>query len=378
MSIEKSIAPFAWFRIFTVLAGMLGLLACSPPPPPIVLGFVGALTGRVADLGVEGRNGVTLAVELRNKAGGVKGRQVELLAEDDQQNPAMARQAVGKLIDLKVDALIGPMTSAMAMVVVPLVNQAQLVMVSPTVTTNSLSGLDDYFFRVLPATSRYAKKDAKYHFDRLGLRRVAAVVDVNNRAYTEGWLADYRSAFAVGGGEIVDRVDFSSSGEVLFADLARRLLASQPDGILILANAVDSAMLCQHLRKLDASIPIATSEWAATEQLIELGGSSVEGVVIAQFLDRQSTQETYLKFRQDYLDRFGKLPGFAGLTAFDAANVLLDGIEHQAPGQSLKQSLLTRKTFPGTQVPVVFDAFGDTSHDTFLTTVKDGLFVRLP
>ena len=377
MSIKKSIAPFAWFRTFTVLAGMLCLFACSPPPP-IVLGFVGALSGRVADLGVEGRNGVTLAVELRNKAGGVKGRQVELLAEDDQQNPAMARQAVGKLIDLKVDALIGPMTSAMAMVAVPLVNQAQLVMVSPTVTTNSLSGLDDYFFRVLPATSRYAKKDADYHFDRLGLRRVAAVVDVNHRAYTEGWLADYRSAFAVGGGEVVDRVDFSSSGEVLFADLARQLLASQPDGILILANAVDTAMLCQHLRKLDQSIPIATSEWAATEQLIELGGRSVEGVVIAQFLDRQGSQEAYLKFRQGYQDRFGKRPGFAGSTAFDAANVLLDAIAHQAPGQSLKQSLLTRKTFPGTQVPVAFDAFGDTSHDTFLTMVKDGLFVRLP
>ena len=377
MFIQKRISPFRWFRILTLLAGLLGLFACSPPPPPIALGFVGDLSGRVADLGVEGRNGATLAVELRNKAGGVKGRQVELLAEDDQQNPAMVRQAVGKLIDLKVEAIIGPMTSAMAMVAVPLVNQAQLVMVSPTVTTNALSGLDDNFFRVLPATSRYAKKDADYHFDHLGLRRVAAVVDLSNRAYTESWLADYRAAFAAGGGEVVDSIDFSSSGEVLFADLARRLLVSQPDGILILANAVDTAMLCQHLRKLDASIPITTSEWAATEQLIELGGRSVDGIVIAQFLDRQSTQEAFLKFRQNYLDRFGKHPGFAGLTAFDATNVILDAIEDQVAGRSLKQSLLARKVFPGTQSPVAFDAFGDSSHETFLTTVKDGSFVRL-
>jgi len=376
VSIQKRISPSCWFRILTLLAGLLGLFACSPPPP-IPLGFVGGLSGRVADLGVEGRNGATLAVELRNKAGGVKGRRIELLAEDDQQNPAMARQAVGKLIDLKVEAIIGPMTSAMAMVAVPLVNQAQLVMVSPTVTTNALSGLDDYFFRVLPATSRYAKKDADYHFDRLGLRRVAAVVDLSNRAYTESWLADYRAAFAAGGGQVVDSIDFSSSGEVLFADLARRLLVSQPDGILILANAVDTAMLCQHLRKLDASILITTSEWAATEQLIEVGGGSVEGIVIAQFLDRQSTQPAFLKFRQNYLDRFGKPPGFAGLTAFDATNVVLDAIEYQVAGQSLKQSLLARKVFPGTQSPVAFDAFGDSSHETFLTTVKDGLFVRL-
>ena len=376
MFIKKCSALLSRFWFVSMLAGMLGLFACSPPPP-IVLGFVGDLSGRVADLGVEGRNGATLAVELRNKAGGVNGRRVELLAEDDQQNPAMARLVVGKLIDLKVEAIIGPMTSAVAMGVVPLADQAQLVMVSPTVTTNSLSGIDDYFFRVLPATSRYAKKDADYHFARLGLRRIAAVIDVNNRAYTESWLADYRAAFAAGSGQVVDRIDFSSSGGVLFADLARRLLASKPDGILLLANAVDVAMLCQHLRKLNASIPLTTSEWAATEQLIEVGGRSVEGIVIAQFLDRQSTQPAFLTFRQNYLDRFGKLPGFAGVTAFDATNAVLEAIENQAPGQSLKQALLTRQTFPGTQAPVVFDAFGDASHETFLTTVKDGSFVRL-
>ena len=376
MFIEKSIALLRRLRFVSMLAGMLGLFACTPPPP-IVLGFVGDLSGRVADLGVEGRNGATLAVELRNKAGGVNGRLVELIAEDDQQNPARARQAVGRLIDLKVDALVGPMTSAMAMVVVPLINEAQLVTVSPTVTSNALSGIDDYFFRILPATSRYAKRDAEYHAARLGLRRVAAVIDINNRAYTESWLTDYRAAFAAGGGQVVDHIDFSSSSGVLFADLARRLLASKPDGILLLANAADVAMLCQHLRRLNASIPITTSEWAATEQLIEVGGRSVEGIVIAQFLDRQSTQPAFLSFRQSFFDRFGKYPGFAGLTAFDATNAVLEAIEHRAAGQSLKQVLLTRKTFPGTQAPVVFDAFGDTSHETFLTTVKDGSFVRL-
>lgn len=79
--------------------------------------------------------------------------------------------------------------------------------VSPTVTTNSLSGLDDYFFRVLRRRAAMPK-DADYHFDRLGLRRVAAAVDLNNRSYTESWLADYRAAFAVGGGQVVDSVYF--------------------------------------------------------------------------------------------------------------------------------------------------------------------------
>lgn len=355
---------------------LLGLTACAPPEP-IQLGFVGGLSGRVADLGIDGRNGVMLAIELRNKAGGVKGRPIELLTEDDQQNADAARKAVASLIDHKVEAIIGPMTSTMATVVVPLVNRAQLVMVSPTVTTNDLSGLDDYFFRVVSPTREFARKSAEHHFQRTGMRRIAAIYDLRNKSYTESWLGDYRAAFVAGGGSLVDSVSFSSSDETHFGDLARQLLISKPDGILILANSVDAAVLCQQVRKLNPTIPIATSEWGGTERLIELGGRAVEGVVVGQFLDRQSKQPSYIEFHRSYVSHYGKEPGFAALTAYDAANVVMEGLEHRTSGQSLKQALLARKTFTGAQSPVVFDAFGDTSRDSFMTTVKDASFVVL-
>ena len=83
---------FAWLRETVAVAGLLALAACAPPEP-LRLGFVGGLSGRVADLGIEGRNGAMLAVEQRNKLGGVNGRQVELVVEDDQQNVDAARMA---------------------------------------------------------------------------------------------------------------------------------------------------------------------------------------------------------------------------------------------------------------------------------------------
>lgn len=374
---EMTFAFIRGVRAGILMATLLGLLGCAPPDP-VRLGFVGGLSGRVADLGLNGRDGALLAVELRNKAGGVKGRRVELLTEDDQQDPDVARQAVTRLIERKVQAIVGPMTSAMAMATVALVDQAQIPMVSPTVTTNDLTGLDDYFFRVLSPTRNFAAKSANFHFQRAGVRRVAAVYDLSNKAYTESWLADYRTAFTAAGGRLVASISFTSSGETHFAELARQLLKTNADGIVIIANSVDAAMLCQQLRKLNASIPIAAAEWSATELLIELGGRAVEGIVIAQFLDRQSTQPTYVEFRRNYLARFRKEPGFAGLTAFDATNVILEGLEHRLPGQSLKQTLTTRKTFGGAQSPVVLDAFGDTSRETHLATIKDGSFVALP
>lgn len=372
----ESLLP-RWWQCIAALLAIGGVLAGCAPPEPLRLGFLGGLSGRVADLGIAGRNGAMLAVEMRNSSGGVNGRVVELIVEDDKQDPDLARKAVGRLLERKVEAIIGPMTSAMAVATVPLVNEAKLVMLSPTVTTTTLTGIDDHFLRVIASTTEYARVSAAYHFDRLGLRRVAAAYDLRNRAYTESWLTDYRHAFESAGGTLSTAVAFSSSGETSFADLAERLLRAQPELVLILANSVDAALLVQQIRKRDTVVRIGTSEWAATERLIELGGKAVEGVAIAQFIDRDSTQPAYLAFRKRYLERFGQEPGFGGLTAFDAANVVLDALVARQPGQTLKQVILAHGVFSGAQSEIRFDATGDAARETYLTTIRDGTFVRL-
>jgi branched-chain amino acid transport system substrate-binding protein len=180
---------------FLVWLAVLALLGACSEREVIQIGFIGGVSGRVADLGIGGRNGVTLAVEMRNKSGGVAGRQIELISEDDQQDPGAARAAVGRLIERKVVAIVGPMTSAMAVAAVPLVNEARVLMISPTVTAKALAGLDDYFFRVIDSTTEYARKSADFHLTRQRSRRVAVAYDLLNQAYTESWLEDYKKTF---------------------------------------------------------------------------------------------------------------------------------------------------------------------------------------
>ena len=231
--------------------------------------------------------------------------------------------------------------------------------------------------RVIDSTTSYAQKSANYHFSEQGSRRVAVVFDLRNQAYTESWLGDYRKTFESLGGTVTDAVSFSSSDEIRFSELAERLLRSRPDGVLLLANSVDTALLAQQIRKRDAAVRINTSEWAATERLLELGGQAIEGIVIAQFIDRESQQASYLAFKKAYLERFGQAPGFAGLTGFDATNVVLEALAAQTSGQTLKQTLLARREYAGAQSVIRFDATGDAARETFLTTVRNGAFVRL-
>ncbi|MDG4552405.1 MAG: ABC transporter substrate-binding protein [Candidatus Contendobacter sp.] len=363
------IALLSFFLLNSVV-----LPGCAPPAP-IRIGFVGGTSGRVADLGIAGRDAVLLAVELRNRAGGVAGRKVELLIRDDEQNPEVAQRAVRALIDQGVVAIVGPMTSAMAIAVLPIANEARVLLVSPTVSTDDLTGLDDYFFRVIAPTLDNASRVARYHLSHGATRRLAVAYDLSNKSYTESWLNHFRATYVQGGGEIVKVLGFESGGETTFLQLAEDLLATQADGVLIVANSMDTALLCQQIHKLDRRLPILTSEWAATERLIELGGKAVEGVIVAQNFDRNSTAPRYRAFYQAYRDRFHREPGFGGVNAFDAANVVLDALARRQDRQSLKETLLATPRFEGVQEPILFNEFGDVKRSLRITVVRDGQFV---
>ena len=357
--------------LFAVLA--LLLTGCAPPPEPISIGFIGGSSGRVADLGIAGRDGVQLAVDLRNQAGGVGGRAVRLLIRDDEQNPEAAARALRELIDQGVVAVVGPMTSAMAMATVPIANEAKLLMISPTVSTEDLSGRDDYFFRVGSSNHANAAEVARHHLQRKpAQRRLAVAYDVGNRAYSETWLGGFRTTFEGGGGQLLKTIAFESGGEKSLRQIAEELLHSGADGILIVANSVDTALLCQQIRKLGSGLPILAAEWAATERLLELGGKAVEGLMVGQNFNRSSEDPRYLAFREAYSERFHREPGFGGTLAFDAANVLLEALARRQGEQSVKEALLRVRRFDGLQAPIVFDDFGDVQLGVFMTVVRDG------
>lgn len=362
-------------------AGALLLVVAALTPlgcgqnEPVRIGFIGGLSGRVADLGVAGRNGAILAVEQRNATGGVNGRAVELAVRDDHQDSAAAQAAMRELVDLKVAAVVGPMTSAMAVAVAPIADESHTVLLSPTATTNDLAEKDDYFLRVIARTREYARRNAQHLASELKLARMVAIYDTGNRAYTESWLADFRAEFERVGGHMTASLPFQSGGDVPLDRIAEQALEAGGDGILILANSLDTAMLCQQLRLRDAGIPIAASEWGGTERLLELGGRAVEGLTLAQFVDRDSRAPAYVAFREAYLKRFGLEPGFAGVAAFDATQVVLEALRNASGGEALKRHILATRRYPGLQQEVVFDAHGDASRPTFITTVRQGRFV---
>jgi branched-chain amino acid transport system substrate-binding protein len=356
------------------LSLFLALTACAPPEP-IRIGFIGGLTGRVADLGQAGRNGFQLAVEQMNAAGGVQGRSIEIIVRDDDQDPAQARRAAEELVAAKVALIIGPMTSAMVEPVLAVATAGGITVLSPTVTSPDLTGKDDLFLRIMADTRVYAELSARYNYDKNGVRRVAAVFDQHNRAYSENWLAAFRQSFSALGGTMVAEIAFESAEGTDHGALVRQMLAAQPDALLFVSGALDTARFAQQARQIGAQQKLFSVEWSATERLIELGGKAVDGMYMAQQFDRNDRSPTYLSFANAYEARFHSPPGFPSVAAYDATRAALETLARGGSSSKLKQSLIEGSPFKGVQQAVLFDRFGDSQRPAFNTLIHDGQFV---
>lgn len=354
------------------LAGLvLGLTACSPAEP-VRIGLLAGLSDRGSDFGESVRNGVILAVEQQNLAGGINGRKIELLVRDDGQDKATAIKAAEELIALRPDIIIGPVTSSMAAVVVPLMEQAGQVIISPTVASTSFYGKDDVFFRVNCTTREAAIQHARVLHER-GRRHVGIAFDASNLPFSDSWVKAFAAEFAALGGAVSGTVGFESAASTSFSDVMARLLDSRPDALIFVASTLDSARLAQQARRQAPGLPLSSSEWAASaEALGEMGGQAVEGMLITHAYNRQDTGPAYQEFRRAFTRRFQREFGSFSLLAYDTANVVFAAMKRRAANEDMKTALLSYGPYQGVQQEIRFDANGDASRRVYFSEIRIG------
>src|SRR5712692_10533891 len=153
----------------TVIAGLLAGFACERrggvggdnDTGPIRVGYYGDLSGRTSNFGQSTKNGVMMAADELNKAGGINGRQIQILSEDDEGRPEKAATVVTKLIDQdRVIALLGEVASGNTLAAAPKAQAAKVPMISPSSTNPAVTQVGDYIFRVCFIDSRSEERCA--------------------------------------------------------------------------------------------------------------------------------------------------------------------------------------------------------------------------
>jgi len=345
---------------------------------PIHVGFVAQLTGVQAELGVQERNGAQLAVAEINAAGGVAGRSIELIIKDDLGTPEGAQAADRELIKAGVVAIIGHATSAQTMAGLAVSNPAHVVMLSPTTSTSELSGQDDYFFRIAETVVARAHQLSRRVYQGRHINRIAVIYDTDNTAYAKAYLEAFADKFQSLGGTLVSKTDFSSKAKPNFTPLLTQLRASNPNGLLIIAADIDTALIAQRTRLMGWPIPLFTTSWAQTETLIHNGGRAVEGLELEVNSTLTSQTPDYLDFVARYQNKFGRVPSFGGILGYEAAKVLAIALQKTGgKAEGLVQALIGIKNFKGLSEIYAFDKYGDVVRPDRLGVIRNGKYADI-
>lgn len=351
---------------------ILGAGGCSRPVQPVSVGYIGELTGRTSDLGTAGRDGALLAVERFNAVEGNSGPQVRMLVGDTGGSAETAREVFLTLVSDGVLGVVGPMTSSHAVALVPLANEAGVALVSPTASTDELTGKRDSFYRVYPDSRGAAVELARAVKQEIGLSAVSIVYDVDNLAHTGSWEQNFSATFEEQGGTVLGRHEFTSGEVAYYRGVIKGALEDDPPAVFLLAGALDTALLATELREQGYSGEIVVSEWSTTEALVVYGGRAVEGVTFLSTVNPELQDASYSSFKNEFKTRFGYEPGFASIHAYEAMQVILDGLSQEPSREAVSSSLSTggpSKTVEGT---IVLDSTGDCERPYYLMTIQSG------
>jgi len=363
------------FAVIFLVICCCGLGVSSCAEKTIQVGYAGPLTGGYSDLGVQGRNGAMLAVEEINNSGGVAGKTLALIARNDKNSSVTAKKVDRDLIEKEVVAIIGHMTSNQSIAALPVVEKAEIVMLSPTTSTPKLSNKKDMFFRVQGATDFPALALGRFAFEELGIKTANLLCDTANMAYAEPFKENFIHAFQNSGGTVNGECTFFSEQRKDWDTIMSCLNSGNPDGILTITSARDTAELLQVIDTRSINVEIVSSGWAATGSLLSYGGNAVNGLIIARTEFANHGSDRYNAFTKKYQKRFGRTPSFAAVQAYDAVKVLAKALEKTGgKKKGLPQALVDIDNFPGLFRSININEYGDMMTSVFIMEVRNGTF----
>jgi branched-chain amino acid transport system substrate-binding protein len=341
---------------------------------PIKLGEISPLTGKEAAFGQQAHRGILMAIDEVNARGGVLGRPLALLAEDNQSKPGDSATIAKKLVSRdKVVALLSSATSSQCLEIAPIAQAAKVPFVATTATAAEVTEKRDYIFRSCFIDPFQGAVLAKFALGTLKVKRVALITSVST-SYSVGLSKVFRERLSALGGEIVADQKYSEGDKDFRAQLTA-IKAAKPDAIAVTGFYTEAALLCKQARDLGLTLPIFGGDGWEAPELIEIGGKAVEGTYYISHYSSESTAPEVRTFVEKYRARFnGETPDSNAPLAYDATLIAIEAIARagSTEGPKLRDALATTKNFPGVTGRTTIDAQRNASKSAVILTVKNG------
>jgi branched-chain amino acid transport system substrate-binding protein len=314
----------------------------------IVVGEFGSLTGTEATFGQSTHNGITLAMEEINAAGGVNGRKIRVITEDDQSKAEEAANAVTKLISQNnVVAVLGEVASSNSLAAAPICQSNNIPMITPSSTNPRVTEVGDYIFRMCFIDPYQGEAMANYVARDLKIKRAAILIDVKSD-YSTGLASFFERTFLANGGEIVGKQSYAKGDSDFRAQLTA-IKATNPEVLYVPGYYNDIGQIAIQARDLGMQMPLAGGDGWESPKLIEIGGKALEGSFYSNHYHVDDPSPSVRDFVQKYQEKYSAKPDALAALGYDAARVLADAIKRAGTtdGPALRDAIGATKDFSG-------------------------------
>ncbi|HKG98527.1 MAG TPA: ABC transporter substrate-binding protein, partial [Pyrinomonadaceae bacterium] len=323
-------------KVFLPVAIVLMALAFSctrqpeenglPDRSTIKIGYFGDLTGPTFNFGQSAINGVLLVADEVNQAGGINGRRIDVVIEDDKGSPEEAARLTAKLIDKdKVIAIIAGGTSGNSLAAAPKAQSSHIPFISPSSTDPAVTKTGNYIFRACFVDSFQGEVMARFAANTLKAQKAAIVFDFNS-PYGRGLTEYFKLSFGKFGGRIVSEQSYTQ-GDPDFKGQLSLIRAAEPDVIYIPGYYGDVAIIAKQARMIGLTQPLLGGDGWDAPELWQLGGDALNGAYISTHYSVDDPSPMIQLFVGSYKQRYGNLlPDAHAALAYDGSRLLIAAI----------------------------------------------------
>ena len=345
----------------------------------VKVGLYGSLTGAQASFGTATENGVKLAIEEINAAGGVKskgGTKIVIISDDDQGKTDEVVTVVKKQINNdKVVALIGEVASSLSLAAAPIAQEASIPMVSPSSTSPEVTKKGPYIFRVCFIDPFQGKVMATFASKTLNAKKAAIFTDVKSD-YAKGLAQFFKESFVAAGGQIVAEESYQANDPDFKGQLGR-IQSTTPDVLFIPGYYSDVAVIAKQSKEIGLKATLLGGDGWDSPELTKIGGEAIEGAYFSNHYSIEDQDPKVQEFVKAYQAKFNMVPDGLAALGYDAAKILADAMER---GESLKPSdirkaLAETKDFKGVTGVITIDPERNASKPASVLQIQGGKYV---
>src|SRR4051794_9635097 len=327
----------------------------------ILVGEYGSLTGPQATFGQSTHNGIMMAVDEVNAAGGVNGRKIKVLTEDDQSKQEEAANAVTKLISQQnVVAILGEVASSASIAAAPICQSNKVPMITPSSTNDEVTRKGDYIFRICFTDSYQGEYQAVFADGWCTAnnkpKTVAMLTDVKSD-YSQGLAKVFSAKFAALGGKIVGTQSYANSDSDFRSQLTA-IKGTNPSIIFVPGYYTDIGQIAIQARDLGITAPLLGGDGWESPLLIKIGGKALEGSFYTNHYFYADPSPIVSSFVQKYKERFGQTPDALAALGYDAMKTLADSMKRASKldGPSIRDAIGQTKGLVGVTGTINIDA----------------------